>query len=63
MARDLCGGAAAAPERTTAVVADAFFIAGAALGGDLILVADHVAQIPNGADERNHPEACVDIDE
>ena len=49
MARDLRRRAAAAPKRTAAVVDDAFIVAGAAwagltaaLGGDLVLVADHL---------------------
>ena len=40
--RDLGRRAAAAPERAAAVVADAFFVARAALGRDVVLVADHV---------------------
>ena len=70
MARDLCGGAAAAPKRTAAVVDDSFIVAGAAwagltaaLGRNIIFVADHVAKIPNGEDERNHPQAVEDIRE
>ena len=61
--RDLGRRAAGAPERTTAVVDDAVLIAGAALGGDLVLVADHVAQIPNGGDERDDPEAVEGVRE
>ena len=63
MARDLCGGAAAAPKRTTAVVDDSFIVARAALGRDIIFVADHVAQITDGHDERNHPQAVEGVRE
>ena len=49
MARDLCGGAAAAPKRTTAVVDDSFIVAGAAWAGltaaltrNIVLVANHL---------------------
>ena len=58
---DAADAEAAIAAGAAAVVADAFFIAGAALGRDVILVADHVANIPDGEDEGYEPKAVEDV--